>query len=48
MGSYHFSTITDIHIVPEPHNIDVKTNRFIYKKADWSKFLYMSEKAFNK
>lgn len=47
MGSYHFPTIVNIQTSVQKYIIGPPSERFIYSRANWSKFHSESEQAFN-
>lgn len=47
MGSYHYPTIIDIQTAPEKYEIGETSEKYLYKKANWSKYISESELAFN-
>lgn len=47
MGSYHYPTITEISLTIDKYQIGSPVDRFLYKKADWTKYNTLSRTVFN-
>lgn len=47
MGSYHYPTIIDIFTTVEKYVIGEPIEKYLYNKADWSKYLEESKNMFN-
>lgn len=46
MGSYHYPTITDIYTSVEKYVVGEPTEKYLYEKADWTKYYTESENLF--
>lgn len=47
MGSYHYPTITNLSLQIDKYQSNPPTDKYLYKKADWSKYQELSKESFN-
>ncbi|KAI8420096.1 hypothetical protein MSG28_008678 [Choristoneura fumiferana] len=47
MGSYHYPTQVVVNVKPSIYEVRPVDEKYIYSKADWSKYYYLSETCFS-
>lgn len=47
LGSYHYPTFTNIIASPNTYEINKNLNKYMYNKANWEKYYFLSESHFN-